>query len=253
METYTVSLGANEPNLRGFLGLVNVVDIPNSDDPMRKAVYRGESNKDWKCLPKIDRLEAKQILDERKWNRDQYEQWLIQEFKKRARPHLTTVPETEYEWLALGQHYGLVTRLLDWSYNPLIALYFAVADQYVTTDSLVRVYAFNYDVLNPLGNPYNANSVALYDPPHVSTRIAAQSSCFTSHPPDGAEWNGISFDCIIPSEARTNLRNELRILGISAGRLMPGLDGIAEEINQQSCNIYELPDWVRRAQANRDE
>ena len=54
------------------------------------------------------------------------EHHLMEEFKRLSIPELTLPPTCEFEWLFLAQHYGLPTRLLDWSSNPLVALFFAV-------------------------------------------------------------------------------------------------------------------------------
>lgn len=51
---------------------------------------------------------------------------MLDEFKRKARPFLETIPSNDFEWLFLMQHYGVPTRLLDWTTNALVALFFAV-------------------------------------------------------------------------------------------------------------------------------
>ncbi|WP_171393668.1 type I restriction-modification system subunit M [Vibrio mediterranei] len=87
-------------------------------------VYRGIKDEDFKLEPSIMRLgytdEDELIKAEKR---------LFKAFKQQALPHLEYTPKNDWEWLALAQHHGLPTRLLDWSKNPLIALYFAIEEE----------------------------------------------------------------------------------------------------------------------------
>jgi len=77
--------------------------------------YRGSTNKAYSLTPSILRHP----------NALAREQALLNSFKQNAVQFLSHRPNSEWEWLFLARHHGVPTRLLDWTENPLIALYFA--------------------------------------------------------------------------------------------------------------------------------
>lgn len=231
--------------------------------------FRGLRNSNWPLIPKLYRPQEpiKDLL--------KAEDEIREEFVRRA-PALTSYqPANVWEWYFLMQHYGAPTRLLDWTENPQIGLYFAVKDTDSFNDAAVWVvdpWWLNKSVLGedevlPAGSPglvkkdakryrpwlpdrFDAKAklttelpVAIY-PTQFDARIAAQRSCFTIHGRRRASLNELFFKStdhlakiVIPSYATAHIRTELDDYGIDEATIYPGLEGLGKCVSR-----HWLPD-----------
>ena len=190
----------------------------------RASIFRGVTDVDYELIPTIGRKELRGNFQGR-------ERRIIRLFQESAIPYLNYHPRNNWEWLALGQHHGLPTRLLDWTTNPLVAAYFAVEKQY-QNDSAIYV-SFGRKTVNTVEetDPFSVTEVMRYRPPHVSERIIAQAGLFTVHvAPRESYGNDDIIKIIIPNKIRKDLKHVLYKFGVSRKSLFPGIDGIAEDI-----------------------
>lgn len=152
-------------------------------------------------------------------------------FKDQARPYLAQPPSSEWEWLALAQHHGLPTRLLDWTRNPLVAAYFAVEDEFEGNSA---IYAYDNNVFintEKHPNPRDVVKVSKYIPAHISRRITAQAGLFTIHPNPKKEFvDGSISKMEIAENARREIKRALNTYGINRSTLFPDLDGLSRHI-----------------------
>jgi hypothetical protein len=73
------------------------------------------------------------------------EQRLFAEFRRRSAAYLDATNRDDWDMLAIAQHHGTATRLLDWTDNPLVALWFAVREGTQQSDSVVWCFPFRRD------------------------------------------------------------------------------------------------------------
>ncbi|MBN2118490.1 MAG: FRG domain-containing protein, partial [Anaerolineales bacterium] len=167
MHTYKVR------NLVDYLDLLG--KLCKTDD----FLFRGLS-RDFPLLPKLARLKYEVPIIEA-------EAGMLRELRRRSQPYLEFRPESDWDWLALAQHHGMATRLLDWSKNSLAALWFAVTQAASGQDGIVWI--LNTDGLEHVDSssnvdPFDNTQIRVFRPRYITRRIGAQEGWFTCHPYD---------------------------------------------------------------------
>ncbi len=189
-------------------------------------MYRGVSDISYPLIPKVARdwrlpLEFLQTA----------EKSMLNHFKIRGIPYAQVRPATDLEWLALAQYYGMPTRFMDWTKNPLIALYFACNKNQGVSGAVYVANAGESLDDSKTSDPFLIGSDKTWNPPHISPVLAAQDGLLTISKNPLNPYNPPDLMRIeIKADAKSNLLYNLTNYGIHSGTLFPGLDGVAKYI-----------------------
>ena len=228
--------------------------------------YRGMANADWDLHTSLSRLGG---------NFRELESHLLRNFKKYA-SNTDPLPDSEWVWLALAQHHGLPTRMLDWTYSPYTALHFATvnvaeygADAIVWCVNYVRAHellparlqgvlrrersnVFTAEMLDECAtNLYKLERLSrrefavFVEPPSLDERIVNQYALFSFMSDPRTQFDDwveakrpdLVRRIIIPRELKWEIRDKLDQANITERVLFPGLDGLSQWLRRHYMPI----------------
>jgi hypothetical protein len=236
-----------------------------SEGPYVQWAFRGQENADWQLWSTVSRELLNRHVHPDHWIYQEHRNIWI--FQRKASHYLDPIPEVTDtpRWLALMQHHGAPTRLIDFTWSPYVAAFFALESS--TTDA--AVWAINAPLLGtlaygpqcPRGNrppsPQDflrtvdvdkATGIAVGEPYFKNRRVISQSGTFVcpydiTRPLDetlAERPNLIAKFILRGASLRKQALRELYRMNITQATLFPDLDGLARSLKYELESHWEF-------------
>lgn len=195
-------------------------------------------------LPKIAR-------DSPQLNSTDLEREMLNRLRRQGHRFPEVSAANDLDLLAIAQHHGMATRLLDWSSNPLVALWFACSEPSTEQQAHLYIYKASKGVLlDPRvdSDPFSFAVTKIFQPTHNNARVIAQCGWFSVHPYYAQQkFKGLDEDVVhflsvfhlaIPAGEKAAILAKLDVLGVNHRSLFPDLDGLCRHISWEHTSKW---------------
>ncbi len=207
-------------------------------------LFRGQPHSGWGLVPKLARPDLRL-----KGNISEIETKIISEFRRNILPLSEFKPQNDWDLLALAQHHGLPTRMLDWTLSGFVALWFAVKNPPFPgragkrCDGAVWIFVptvSDFRQEDDGSSPFDNKKITkVLKSKVISRRISAQSGVFTVHKitkkddeeyvvpfQKNPKYNKNLKKLVISAESFSRIRKDLDMFGVNESTIFPDIDGL---------------------------
>lgn len=241
-------------------------------------IYRGQAKASWDLASSLERSSSLLALDH------DIERALIAEYRRAIRSFhdCLSEPETTLEWLALLQHHGTPTRLIDFTQSPYVAAYFAFHEEYPDEAEPVaiwcvnrtrfyqaalyflkdkfdivkwgsRAYLYSTEAFEALFSHTDLDCVMPFDLAHANQRQLNQQAVFLAamnpHKTLVEQLGFLDYQekpimtkLTIPQQDRSTALRDLMKMNITHATLFPGIDGFSRALNLKYSTLATIGD-----------
>lgn len=220
----------------------------------KRRLFRGQ-NTDKPLLPRIMRLAKENHISPSDING--IERKMLKRFRQESVPMLQLTGElADWELMSIAQHWGMPTRLLDWTANPLAGLWFAVSADPPNEKDYGVVWVLegpNEKTFKDEEDVFALKNTCFFEPPYLDRRIIAQSGWFSVYRHNRQEFLPLEKQerfadkvtrFIITRDCFQSLRQELRLLGVNHVAIFPDLHGLGADIQAEFLDAWRALDTV---------
>lgn len=221
-----------------FLERISIYDLVGGT-----LLFRGQSKRG-NLLPGIARKDPKA-------NTTNVEKSMLADLRKHG---LTMIPgyvdiENDWDMLVLAQHFGMKTRLLDWTSNALAAMWFACSSKGTDDCYVYTLEADSLMLASLKGSPFSQKKTKVINPSLSNDRIIAQSGYFTAHRFSEKSGKFVALEknpevkerlteYVISGKDKVDFLMTLERCGVTSKSIYPDIEGVCRFLNWRAQGSY---------------